>query len=374
VTSLRIAVTGLRGIPNVQGGIETHSQNLYPLIAREGHEIEVYARREFVDSASPYRWSGLRITPTWSPLHSGLEAIVHTVLTILIAAAKRPDLLHIHGIGPGLATPLARLLGIKVIVTQHGRDYERDKWGWFARTLLKLGESMSMRFAHRMICVAQNDADRLNRKYRSTKALAIPNGAPRMDEPVQPQVIDELGLTTGRYILNVARIVPEKRQMDLIQAFEQADMPGWKLVFVGSAMHPSQYDRDFHAAVEGNPDVIAAGHRSGEALATLYGGAGMFVLPSVLEGLPVSILEALSFGLPCVLSDIPANLEFELPESMYYPVGNVAALEQKLTHAASGADDKKVLARSDATRLPDRFRWESVADATLGVIKKVCAR
>lgn len=371
---MRIAVTGLRGIPDVQGGIETHSQNLYPLIAQQGHNVEVYARQEFVQNGQPYQWAGLQVTPTWSPLHSGLEAIVHTVLTILMAARKRPDLLHIHGIGPGLATPLARLLGIKVIVTQHGRDYERDKWGWFARTLLKLGEWLSMRFAHRVICVAQNDADRLNARHQSTKALAIPNGAPRMQDPSCPELLAELGLSTGRYILNVARLVPEKRQMDLIAAFEKADMPGWKLVFVGSAMHPSQYDKDFHEAVASNANIVAAGHRSGEALATLYGGAGVFVLPSVLEGLPVSILEALSFGLPCILSDIPANLEFELPESMYYPVGNTDTLAERLTQTAQQAENKDNIAHSDAARLPERFRWESVADSTLNVIKKVCAR
>jgi glycosyltransferase involved in cell wall biosynthesis len=371
---LRVVATGLRGVPEIQGGVETHAQNLYPYMVGEGYEITIYGRRAFLENTEPYEWAGLKVIPTWAPKSTSLEAIGHTAVAVLYSAFKRPDVIHIHGVGPALVTPLARLFGLKTVVTHHGRTYESDKWGNFAKKLLKAGETLAMRFANRVICVAQNDAKRLNEKFHSDKATAIPNGLPKMHEANQPELLKELGIECGRYVLHVGRIVPEKRQVDLIEAFEKANMQGWKLVFVGSAMHASVYANSFDAAVSVNSDVVAAGQRSEQALATLYGGAGMFVLPSKLEGLPISILEALGFGLPCLVSKIPANMEFGLPKGCYFNAGNTDEMAQKMTTLSSMLEPRDTIFQSDLDRVPERYHWESIARSTMSVIQEVANR
>ncbi len=371
---ITVVATGLRGVPEIQGGVETHAQNLYPYMARSGYDITIYGRRAFLEHTEPYQWAGLNVVPTWAPKSTSLEAIGHTAITVFYSAFKRPDVVHIHGVGPALVTPLARLFGLKTVVTHHGRTYESDKWGSSAKKLLKWGETLAMRFANRVICVAQNDAQRLNKKFKTEKAVAIPNGLPKMHEPGEPELLKELGIECGRYVLHVGRIVPEKRQIDLIVAFEKANLPGWKLVFVGSAMHASAYANSFDAAVGINSDVIAAGQRSEQALATLYGGAGMFVLPSKLEGLPISILEALGFGLPCLVSRIPANMEFGLPKACYFEAGDTDEMAQKITTLGGMLEPRETIHQSEPDRVPKRYHWESIARSTMTVIEEVAKR
>jgi glycosyltransferase involved in cell wall biosynthesis len=331
---LKIAAVGLRGIPDVEGGIESHAQSLYALLVEQGFDITVHARREFVASEAPHQWRGIKIVPSWSPKQAGLEALLHTFTAILQAWKQGAELLHIHAVGPALLTPLARLLGFYVVVTHHGRDYEREKWGGFAKLLLKTGERFAARFAHRVICVARNDAERLNRIYGADTALAIPNGAPRLAAPDAPTILQSLGLESGRYILNVARLVPEKRQLDLIAAFGRLAAPGWKLVLVGSALNESEYPGIMEKATRNTAGCVMAGSRGGPELSTLYAHAGAYVLPSAHEGLPITLLEALSFGLPCLASDIPANREVHLRDDAYFPVGDIDRLRGCLANGS----------------------------------------
>src|SRR5262249_52916705 len=157
----------------------------------------------------------------------------------------------------------------------------------------------------------------------------IPNGAVPVQLQAQSAEIERFGLQRGRYFLQVSRIVPEKRQLDLIHAYNQARPPGWKLVLVGGA-GKDEYSLKVHEAAQA-AGVIMAGFQRGVALAQLYTHAGAFILPSSHEGLPIALLEALSYGLPVLASDIPANLEVALPPASYFPLGDVTALAQRLT-------------------------------------------
>jgi glycosyltransferase involved in cell wall biosynthesis len=375
---LRVAAVGLRGIPNVEGGIESHAQSLYELLARAGFEVTVHARNAFVADKKPHSWRGVRIVPSWSPSKAGAEALVHTFIAILKARFEGADLLHIHAVGPALLTPMARLLGFRVVVTHHGRDYEREKWGPVAKFLLKMGERFSARYAHRVICVARNDADRLNRKYGPGTAAAIPNGAPKLAPADSPSVLQGLGLVPNRYVINVARLVPEKRQLDLIAAFGRLAPRDWKLVFVGSALNESEYPGIVEAAAARTPGCIMCGTRGGSELSTLYAGAGVYVLPSAHEGLPITLLEALSFGLPCIASDIPANREVRLGDDCYFPVGDVAALAGVLDRALRAAEAQPPGERASPGQrlelLPPEFQWQSVAEATGRVLLEAAGR
>ncbi|MGH8138274.1 MAG: glycosyltransferase family 4 protein [Steroidobacteraceae bacterium] len=365
---MKVMVLGVRGIPNVQGGVETHAEQLYQRLAERGCEIEVLVRTPFVPKEQR-NFGAIRLRRIWSPRSTGLEALVHSVLGVMYAGIARPDLLHIHAIGPALVTPIARLLGLRVVVTHHGPDYDRDKWGRFARWTLRTGERLGMRYAHARIAISRVIADLIRSRFGCESEL-IPNGAVPAALQSRTDEIERHGLVRGRYFLQVSRIVPEKRQLDLIEAFAAARPAGWKLALVGGAAADDYSRRVTAAAAAAGVCVVLTGFRSGTALQQLYCHAGVFVLPSSHEGLPIAILEALSYGLPVVASNIPANLEIGLPESNYFPVADVAALAGRL--AAFAATPEQPAAREARRRwVADTYDWGRVADQTHALYRRV---
>jgi glycosyltransferase involved in cell wall biosynthesis len=241
-----------------------------------------------------------------------------------------------------------------------------------------MGERFAARYSRRVICVARNDADRLNREYGPGTAVAIPHGAPRLAPADSPSVLQSLGLEPGRYLLNVARLVPEKRHLDLIAAFGRLAPAGWKLAFVGSALNESEYPAIVEQAVARTPGCIMCGTRGGSELSTLYACAGVYVLPSAHEGLPITLLEALSFGLPCIASDIPANREVRLGEDCYFPVRDIPALARLLDKVIRSAEANPSGERASLGQrlelLPPEFQWQSVAEATGTVLLEAAGR
>ena len=359
-------VLGVRGIPSVQGGVETHAEHLYKRLAQLGCEVEVLVRTPFVP-AKHRSFGSIRLKRIWAPRTSGYEALVHSVLGVLYAGFTRPDVLHIHAIGPAIVTPIARLLGLRVVVTNHGPDYDRDKWGPFPKWVLRTGESLGMRWAHARIAISRVIEQLIRVKYGQDSDL-IPNGAVAAHLQSGTQEIERFGLQPGRYFLQVSRIVPEKRQLDLIRAYTQARPPGWKLVLVGGA-GTDEYSRQVQRAAKA-ADVILAGFQGGTALGQFYSHAGAFVLPSSHEGLPIVLLEALSYGLPVLASDIPANLEVGLSPVNYYPVGDIAVLAERLSQLANApADDA---ARERRMRwVIEHYDWSRIAQQTHAVYDRV---
>jgi glycosyltransferase involved in cell wall biosynthesis len=308
----------------------------------------------------------------WSPKSKGLEAIIHTFLGVLIAAWRRPDVLHIQAIGPAVMTPLARLLGLKVVVTHHGPDYDRQKWGGFARWVLRTGERCGMRWSNGRIVISEV-IRRLVREKHGVDSTLIPNGVELPNLPEGRATLDAFGLEPGRYVALVSRLVPEKRHLDLIAAFGRAALPGWKLAIVGASDHPDAYVQSVLDAAHETPGVICTGFQSGSRLAELFGHAGMFVLPSSHEGLPIALLEALSYGLPAIASDIPANLEVGLPPEHYFPLGDIDGLAARLREFASVPlrnEDREARRRWVA----DRYDWHEIARRTLDVYRRVAER
>ena len=213
LTRLHVVALGLRGFPDVEGGIERHAEHLYPRLAEFGFSITVVVRSPYVQEV-PKEYEGIRFKRLWSPQGGAFETLIHTFLGTLYAGLVRPDLLHLHAVGPALFTPLARLFGLRVVVTHHGPDYEREKWGKFAKRVFRLGERMGMRFSNARIAISRTIQDLISTRHGQNSVL-IPNG---VDLPVLPDTCDrlnELGLISGEYVLQVSRFVREKRQLDL---------------------------------------------------------------------------------------------------------------------------------------------------------------
>src|SRR5581483_3042068 len=260
---LRVMLLGLRGFPGVQGGAEKHVENLAAALAQLGCDVEATVRSCYVGKEYTF-WRNVRLSRLWAPRISGVEATVHTFLGVLRAAYRRPDILHIHAIGPALFTPLARALGLRVVVTCHSSNYLHKKWGPFARTILRLGER-AMKFANGRIAVSDGLAKNLTLTHRASVST-IPNGIDRPASVRTTETLREHGLVPTRYVLMVARIDGDKRQLDLIAAYARLRIPDWKLALVGAAEYSSAYAREVGKAAASTPGVVLVGHKSGAAL------------------------------------------------------------------------------------------------------------
>lgn len=325
---MKIVVTGTRGIPNIMGGVETHCEELFPRIASKGYDVTVIRRKSYVrDSLTEYK--GVKLIDIETPKKKSFEAIIHTFKAILKAKSLKADIVHIHAIGPALLTPMARLLGMKVVFTHHGPDYDRDKWGKAAKFMLKLGERMGTTFANEVIVISKVIDNILIQKYGRKDCHLVYNGVPEPEICDFPEYFEELGIEKGKYILGMCRFVPEKNLHHLVEAFSKIDTKGCKLVLAGDTDFEDDYSRQLKTTAK-EQGVILTGFIKGRKLHSLLTHTRCFVLPSSHEGLPIALLEAMSYKLPVIVSNIPANLEVGLNKNNYFPVGNIDALANKL--------------------------------------------
>jgi len=235
---MKIFVTGTRGIPDIPGGVEKHCQELYPLIAAKGHQVILSTRKPYISDRKKF-WHGIQLKHTLAPRRKSLEAIVHTFISVIKSRLANPDIVHIHAVGPGLLAPLARILGLKVVVTNHGPDYDRQKWGGIAKTILRVGETFGCRFANEVIVISQIIADIVQKRCKRNSNI-IYNGVVLPEKSEKTAFIESIGATREEYILAVSRFVPEKGLDLLIQAF-QSIKTSYKLVIAGDADHETEY-------------------------------------------------------------------------------------------------------------------------------------
>ena len=363
----RIVMLGLRGFPDVQGGIEKHVEALAPLLVARGWDVSVIGRRPYLPSSDTIEYQGVKILPIWAPRRKSLETILHTALGVLVAARHRPDVLHIHAVGPSLMVPFARLLGMRVMVTHHGYDYDRGKWSPFAKSMLRLGENFGMRFANGRIAISGDVSRTMERRY-DVPVSFVPNGVIVPPVPATHEILDKFGLLPRRYLTTVGRLVPEKRHLDLIAAFSRLDDRELKLVIIGASDHPDAYTRSLHEAALATPNVVMTGFQTGAALAELFSNAALFVLPSSHEGMPIALLEALGHGLRVVASDIVANKELLLHPDDYFPLGDIDALVEAIER---GLANPLTLAEATAqmARTREAYAWSRVADRTAEIYR-----
>lgn len=370
---VKVIALGLRGIPDVAGGVEVHAAELYPRMQARGANVVVMGRIPYRPADSPSQWRGVTVRWIPAPRRQGLEALVHTFLGVLYAGVRRPDVLHIHAVGPWLMVPLAKLLGLKVVVTHHGEDYLREKWGPSARAILRLGEWMGMSFADESIVISTSLLSLMRSKYVRDSNL-IPNGISEPEVDASSSLHLQYGLTAGQYVIQVSRLVPEKRQLDLIAAFEAAGLPGWKLLLVGGAQGSQRYAELVRERIAGNQSIINTGFLKPREVQALLAKAGIFALPSSHEGLPISLMEAMKLGTPVVASDIPANREMRLDEDSYFRVGDTDALAVRLRELASMSATARAENAARLIKLCERFDWDAIADSTMKVMRRVAGR
>lgn len=361
---MRITVIGTRGIPEIQGGVETHCQELYPRLAAMGHDVTVIRRRPYVtpdNKISTYK--GVRLVDVYAPRKKSLEAIVHTFLAVIKARCLKTDILHVHAIGPALMVPFARLLGMKVVMTNHGPDYNRQKWGRMARLMLRTGEKAGTRFSHRVIVISKTIAAILADNYGRTDTDLIYNGVSRPVKSRSTDYIESIGLEPGKYIVAVGRFVKEKGFHDLIEAYRKAAPEGYRLAIAGDADHPDIYSESLKA-MAGDNNVVLTGFIRGEKMNQLMSHAALFVIPSYHEGLPFSLLEAMSYDLDVIASDIPANRLDCLTGDDFFNTGDTDDLSEMLTKKLHQPIHVRHYDLSD-------YDWDSIARQTAAVYESI---
>lgn len=363
---MKIVVTGTRGIPDIQGGVETHCEQLYPRIAAMGHDVTVIRRTPYVTPENRRdEFRGVKLADVYAPRKKSVEAIVHTFLAVLKAKRLKPDVLHIHAIGPSLMVPFARLLGMKVVTTNHGPDYDRQKWGRVARTALRLGERFGTKFSNKVIVISNVIANILRDNYGRTDTELIFNGVNMPVKSTERNFLREWGIDGKPYIVALGRFVREKGFHDLIETYKISGLEdSYNLVIAGDSDHPDEYSEALkkQAAEAG---VVLTGFIKGERLNQLMSNASLFVLPSYHEGLPIALLEAMSYDLDVIVSDIPANRIPELEAGDFFPAGDVAALATLLK-------EKSVAHRATREYNLANYDWDAIAARTVHVYRKVC--
>ena len=356
---MKIVVIGTRGIPNILGGVETHCEELYPRIAALGHDVTIIRRTPYItDDNRITEYRGVKLIDVYAPRKKSLEAIVHTFLAIIKARKLHPDILHIHAIGPAILTPFACLLGMKVVMTNHGPDYDRQKWGKLAKWVLRTGERLGTRFANRVIVISTVIADILATKYGRTDTDLIFNGVNIPTPATDRSYLDSLGQRADRpYIFAMGRFVKEKGFHDLIEAYTTSGLnKQYDLVLAGDSDHPDQYSEGLKQQAR-DAGVILTGFIKGEPLRQCLSHASLFAMPSYHEGLPIALLEALSYGLDVVVSDIPANQIPALSPADFFHTGNVADLAAKLREKLTTGTHRRTYDLSP-------YNWDTIATQT----------
>lgn len=366
---MKIFVTGTRGIPDIPGGVEKHCEELYPLIVKSDHEVILATRTPYIGRKDA-NWQGVKLCHIFAPRKKSLEAIVHTFFAVLKARLLNVDIIHIHAVGPGLMAPFARLLGLRVVITNHGPDYDREKWGKAAKAMLQTGEYLGGKFANEIIVISSVIAAIIHKRCNRQSNL-IYNGVPLPAANSDTSFLAEHSITPKKYILAVARFVPEKGLHDLLESFQKLE-GDYQLVIAGDADHETPYSAALKASAAEDQRVVLTGYITGSPLQQVFSNARLFVLPSSHEGLPIALLEAMSYELPVLVSDIAANKEVNLESYRYFKCGDQKSLVKQMEKLIDMGlpDQEKNRYRH---MLNTMYNWQKIAEQTIAIYEKAMA-
>lgn len=375
---MRIAMIGHKRFGSREGGVEVVVTELAKRMAALGHEVTCYDRSGsdvMTGDAAETRErivDGVRVVPVKTIDKKGLAAASASYYATKAAIADRPDVIHFHAEGPCACLPMARRAGIRTVATIHGLDWQRAKWGKLGSAYIKHGEKAAAKCADEIIVLSRSAQDYFEQIYnRST--VFIPNGMNPKEYRPADEIEKRWGLEKNSYILFLGRLVPEKRPELLIDAFKSINTTNKRLVIAGGSSDTSEYERQLHERAKGDSRILFTGFVTGKPLAELYSNAYCYVLPSDVEGMPMSLLEAMAYGCACVTSDISECSDVLAETGAIFMRGDVAALREVLTALLSNPAYVTKLGAKAKARLESEYDWDSVVERTLEVYKGVIA-
>jgi glycosyltransferase involved in cell wall biosynthesis len=363
---MRIAMVGQKGIPATYGGIERHVEEIGARLVERGHEVTVYTRLHYSKLGGIHRGMRVKRLPSVNTKH--LDTITHCALSTLDAIFGGYDVVHYHALGPSVFARWPKIRGLKTVVTVHGLDWQRGKWGRSAAWFLRQCEKPAIHFPDRTIVVSKSLHDYFESHYGIETSI-IPNGVnPGVDRP--PNKIRRFGLDKGRYVLFVGRLVPEKGCHLLLEAFNRVKTEA-QLVLAGGSSFSDGYVDTLNRLKNGNDRIQMLGYVYGDLLEELWSNAYCVVQPSLLEGLSISLLEALSHGKCILASDIPENLEVIEECAVTHRTQDVDDLAAKLQYLLDEPDVVQRMAKGCRSYARERFGWSHVVDQTEAVYKEI---
>lgn len=371
---MRIAMIGHKRIPSREGGIEIVVDKLSSGLVKRGHTVVAYNRkghhvsgREFESNINLKEYNGVKLKTVFTFESSKLNAVVYSFLAAVRACFSNYDVVHFHAEGPASMCPLPKLFGKRVIVTIHGLDWQRAKWGGFATRFLKFGEKTAAKYADEIIVLSKNVQKYFLDTY-GRKTVYIPNGVERSEIKSDALLKDKFGIEKDGYILYLGRMVPEKGAHYLINAYKCLDTDK-KLVIAGGSSHTSEYMNEIKALAKEDERIIFTGFVQGEILEELYSNAYIYCLPSDLEGMPLSLLEAMSYGNCCLTSDIPECTEVCGNMAATFKKGNEKDLQDKLQMLLNNKDIADKYRQGAADFICNTFNWDDIIDRTVQLYK-----
>ena len=365
---LKIAMIGHKRIPSREGGIEIVVEELSTRMVKLGHEVTCYNRKGHHVSGSEFdnenvsEYKGVKLEKVWTIDKKGLAAITSSLSAAIKAALGKYDIVHFHAEGPCAMLWIPKLFGKRCIATIHGIDWQRAKWNRFASKYIKLGEKVAAKYADEIIVLSEGIRKYFKNTYgRGT--IFIPNGVNR---PVmrKPQLIREkFGINKDEYILFLGRLVPEKGIWYLIDAFQQVQT-NKKLIIAGGASDTNAFVQELKQLAKNDKRIIFTGFVQGQILDELYSNAYIYTLPSDLEGMPLSLLEAMSYGNCCLVSDIPECTEVVEDKALIFKSSNVNDLKDKLQQACDHPELVQKIKSQAADFICTKYNWDEVAMQT----------
>ena len=366
---IRIAMLGHKRIPSREGGVEIVVGELATRMAQKGFRVTCFNRKGHhiggtaFDEGECTEYRGVKIKQVWTLDKKGLAAMTASFSAALRAAFGKYDVVHFHAEGPCAMLWLPKLFGKKCIATIHGLDHQRAKWGRFASWYIRTGEKCAVRFADSIIVLSENVKNYFKDTY-NRETVFIPNGVLPAEPKDAEEIVTRYGIHKDEYILFLGRLVPEKGVKYLLEAYKCLETDK-KLVIAGGASDTDGYLRELTALAGDDDRIVFTGFVQGRVLEELYSNAYLYVLPSDLEGMPLSLLEAMSYGNCCLTSDIPECADVLGEYGVTFPKGNVPALAETLQGLCDTPETVASYKAKAADYICSRYNWDDITAQTL---------
>ena len=373
---MKVAMVGHKVIPSRRGGIENVLTSLCPLLVEKGIDVTCYNRssdkveNEYIGTVKDKKYKGVTLKNAWTINKKGLSAMVASFTAAICATFGKYDIVHFHAEGPCAAMWIPKMFGKKCVATVHGLDWQREKWGkGFASKYIKFGEKVMVKCADEIIVLSESAREYFKQNYNRDTVL-IHNGIDKPNKKEADEITKIYGLSKDEYICIVSRLTAEKGVHYLIDAYNSIKT-NKKLVIAGDTSDTDEYVELLKQKALGNPDIIFTGFISGDVLTEIYSNAYVVTLPSDIEGMSLSLLEALAYGNAVLCSDIPENTLVTESKAMHFKKSNVEDLAEKLQAMCDDEKIVKELKNGAREFILSKYNWNDVADSTYNLYKKV---
>ncbi len=373
---MKVAMIGHKVVPSRRGGIETVLTALCPILSELGAQVTCYNRsgdkieNEYVGTVENGKYKGVRLKKAFTVNAKGLSAMIASHTAAICAAFSKCDVVHFHAEGPAAAMWIPKLFGKKCVATVHGLDWQREKWGHgFASRYIKFGEKMLVKYADRVIVLSESARDYFKETYNRDTVI-IHNGIEKPTRLEAKEICDRFGLSKDGYMCIISRLTAEKGVHYLIDAYKKLKTDK-KLVIAGDTSDTDDYVAMLREKAKDNPNIIFTGFISGDLLREMYSNAYLITLPSDLEGMSLSLLEALAYGNALVCSDIPENTLVAEDKAVYFKKGNADDLAKKLQYLCDNEEAVEQYKNNSSDFITGKYNWNDVAKSTYSLYEEV---